>query len=84
MLNNKHIFLVLHVMQVERMLKGEETISQDSKKFQNRPTFRTLPLELLDEDEFNSPVDDSPKSSSDTPKSAIDPSEIIHEITLEP
>nr|GLL43756.1 receptor-like cytosolic serine/threonine-protein kinase RBK2 isoform X1 [Ipomoea trifida]GMD76662.1 receptor-like cytosolic serine/threonine-protein kinase RBK2 [Ipomoea batatas] len=71
----------------ERMLRGEETIRVDSKKFQNRPsTLRAFPLELLDDDSlFDSPVggDDSPKSSSDTPKSsnattpksAIDPND---------
>ncbi|XP_019180168.1 PREDICTED: receptor-like cytosolic serine/threonine-protein kinase RBK2 isoform X2 [Ipomoea nil] len=76
---------------VERMLKGEETISTDNKKFQTRPTLRAFQLELLDDDSlFDSPAD-SPKSSSDTPKSSnastpksvIDPNEIIHEVTWE-
>ncbi|RAL38488.1 hypothetical protein DM860_002466 [Cuscuta australis] len=51
---------------VEKMLKGEESISQDIKKLQNRPSLRTRPTELDTPKSSNN----SPKSSNDTPKSS--------------
>ncbi|CAH9129859.1 unnamed protein product [Cuscuta epithymum] len=71
---------------VEKMLKGEESISHDIKKLQNRLSLKThRPIELIKEALLKTPKssNDSPKSLNSTPKIVCDDTEVRNEIPME-